>query len=447
MVKAAVYYMDDRSINIQTSLAAKAQQLFDHAQLHDCFKEGNRVGVKVHMGEWFCTGYLRPILVRAIVDKLKKVGAEPFVTDCTVMPYTPYSARTTAEDYLECAAANGFTRETMGCPILIADGPSGLDDVRVELPDGILLREAYLGKGIAEADALIVVSHFKGHGWGVYGGSIKNVGIGCSSKRGKFCAHLAGHPVYGPAKWPFHGENCKGRQLCPMWEMCSNMCPADAIRVLDDRMEWNPAKCIGCLAHTRSAYDCGVWDIPKGWVEHTNIAMADAAAAYVRYLGKEHVGFLTYAIDITPSCDCAHQSDRAIIPNLGVFASKDLVAIDRAILDMSMKSVGVPGSASEEKGAMDRGVEKFTAVCTRVGASQWLQTNVCERLGVGTKNYELIPAAASAEDEKFWFPRFSPRKTNTHYLRSIFQRTQPIPEGGFIFNRAPRVSVEELSRP
>jgi uncharacterized Fe-S center protein len=89
MVEAAVYYMDDRSINIQTSLAAKAQQLFDHAQLHDCFKEGNRVGVKVHMGEWFCTGYLRPILVRAIVDKLKKVGAEPFVTDCTVMPYTP----------------------------------------------------------------------------------------------------------------------------------------------------------------------------------------------------------------------------------------------------------------------------------------------------------------------------------------------------------------------
>jgi uncharacterized Fe-S center protein len=145
------------------------------------------------MGEWFNSAYLRPILVRVIADKVKEMGGRPFVTDTTTAPYYFYGSRSTADLYLETAARNGFTAETMGCPIIISDGMYGTDDVTVDIPDGLLLKEGFLARGIADADSVIVVSHFKGHGSGVYGGSIKNVAIGCSSKRGKFNVHLCTH--------------------------------------------------------------------------------------------------------------------------------------------------------------------------------------------------------------------------------------------------------------
>ena len=117
-----VYFMDDRYAGLPTSLPAKAQQLFDHADLGGCFEPGDSVAIKCHMGEWYNTGYLRPILVRAVVDKVKKHGGIPFVTDTTTAPYSLYGSRSQKQFHLETAAANGYTRESMGCPIIIADG-------------------------------------------------------------------------------------------------------------------------------------------------------------------------------------------------------------------------------------------------------------------------------------------------------------------------------------
>ncbi len=180
-----VYFMDDRYAGLPSSLPAKAQQLFDEANLDGCFEPGDSVAVKCHMGEWYNSAYLRPILIRAVADRVKENGGQPFVVETTTAPYYHYCSRSTAQFHLETAAANGFTPQSMGCPIIIADGTYGTEDVRVDIPDGILLKEGFMAKAIADADAMIVVSHFKGHGSGVYGGSIKNVAIGCSSKRGK----------------------------------------------------------------------------------------------------------------------------------------------------------------------------------------------------------------------------------------------------------------------
>ena len=440
-----VYFMDDRYAGIQASLPAKAQQLFDHASLGDCFDPGDSVAIKCHMGEWYNTAYLRPILLRAVVDKVKEHGGIPFVTDTTTAPYYQYGSRCTAQFHLETAAANGFTAESMGCPVIIADGAYGTEDVRVDLPDGLLLKEGYLARGIADADAMIVVSHFKGHGSGVYGGSIKNVAIGCSSKRGKLNVHLTTHPEIGWDKWSFHGENCIGQE-CPDATVCDNICPTGAIRIKEDHMEWDREACIGCFGHQRPFFRCDVWgrESYDEWTKWFLIALGDAATAYVRHMGMENVGYLTYAIDITPACDCVPGSDRPVLPNLGVFASRDMVAIDVATLDMGDKAPGIPGSVAEDKGVMEPGKEKFTGI---VGMSQWVSANACSRLGVGSTDYELILPPVSDDEAAFCFPRFSPERPVGHYLAKGVEKFGTwLPEGGYRYNREPSVPFDELTK-
>jgi uncharacterized Fe-S center protein len=444
-MKSKVYHMDDRYSGLPSSIPAKAQQLFDHAGLGECFDPGDTVAVKCHMGEWNNSAYLRPILVRVIVDKVKEHGGKPFVTDTTTLPYYFYGGRSTADLHLETAARNGFTPQSMGCPIIISDGMYGTDDVRVDIPDGLLLKESYMAKGIADADAMIVVSHFKGHGSGVYGGSIKNVAIGCSSKRGKIDVHICLHQTVGWNSWSFNGDNCLGEE-CPDHVLCDNMCPVGAIKIKKDHAEWDAEACIGCLGHQRPLFRCELWGREKyeDWRNWFLVAMGDAATGYIRHMGPENVGYLTYAMDIAPACDCVPGSDRPVIPNLGVLASRDMVAIDVAALDMSVQAPGIHGSAAEEKEVMDPGVEKFTGI---VGMSQWITANTCRLLGSGSMEYELVEPLVSEDEAAFAHPLFSPETPSGYYLAKGLRKFESwTPPGGFKYRDEPKVSIEELSR-
>jgi len=440
-----VYFMDDRYAGLPSSLPAKAQQLFDEANLDGCFEPGDSVAIKCHMGEWYNSAYLRPILIRAVVDRVKENGGQPFVVDTTTAPYYHYGSRSTAQFYLETAAANGFTPQSMGCPIIIADGTYGTEDIRVDIPDGVLLKESFMAKAIADADAMIVVSHFKGHGSGVYGGSIKNIAIGCSSKRGKLNVHLTTHPEVGWKTWSFEGENCVGRE-CPDATLCDNICPVHAIKVKEDHMEWDREACIGCFGHQRPFFRCDVWGREKyeEWRTWFLIAMADAATAYLRHLGPENVGHINYAIDITPACDCIPGSDRPVIPNLGVLASRDMIAIDVATLDLSDRAPGISGSMAEEKEVMEPGAEKFTGI---VGMSQWVTANAAAGRGVGSKDYELIQPPVSDDEAAFCYPAFSPERPSGYYLaKGVAKFGTWIPEGGFKYNKAPSIPFNDLTK-
>jgi uncharacterized Fe-S center protein len=403
-----VYFMDDRYDGLPSSLPAKAQQLFDEANLDGCFEPGDSVAIKCHMGEWYNSAYLRPILIRAVVDRVKEREGQPVVVDTTTAPYYHYGSRSTAQFHLETAAANGFTPQSMGCPVLIADGTYGTEDVRVDIPDGILLKEGYMAKAIADADAMIVVSHFKGHGSGVYGGSIKN--------------------------------------KCPDATVCDNMCPVHAMKVKEDHMEWDREACIGCFGHQRPFFRCDVWGREKydEWRTWFLIAMGDAATGYVRHLGPENVGYISYAIDITPACDCAPGSDRAVLPNLGVLASRDMIAIDVAALDLADKAPGIPGSMAEEKKVMEPGAEKFTGI---VGMSQWVTANSAVGRSVGSKEYELIEPPVSDDEAAYCFPAFSPKRPSGYYLaKGVAKFGTWIPEGGFKYNKAPSILFTDLTK-
>ena len=225
------------------------------------------------------------------------------------------------------------------------------------------------------------------------------------------------------------------------------MCPAGALKILEDQAEWTPEKCIGCFGHQRPLYRCHLWERDQkyeDWRNYFLIAMGDAASAYTEKIGSEKVGYLSYAIDIAPACDCVPGSDRPILSNLGIFASRDLVAIDVAGLDMSVSAPGIPNSAAETHNVLEPGKEKFTGI---VGLSQWITANTCSFHGAGTKEYQLIEPELAEDEASIAHRIFAPGKPSGWYLGKVMEKVGSWnPPGGFKYNSKPTLSVEELSR-
>lgn len=438
---AKVYFMNDRSSSIQTSLVAKMLTLFDAAEFGKMISPGDVVAIKLHMGEFNNTAYLRPVYVRALVEKVKSLGGEPMVVDTTTLPYWPFASRATSLDYLNTVARNGFTHATLGCPIVIADGYIGTDDVKIDLPEGYILKEQYIGTGIALADAMIALTHFKGHPMGTYGGALKNIGVGCASKRGKLNLHLGGHPRYGINKRHWMGYRCE-KENCPQYEVCLRLCPAGAIVHTEKTVEFHREKCIGCLACVGVVTMCGVAFLPEDFFDATAAAITDSALAAVKAVGREKVGFINMALDIAPWCDCVNFSDRPIIPNLGLFASWDPVALDSACIQKAKESSGMPDSLAMAKGVMGPGTPKFTACGSFLGVSEEIQPNVGQKIGLGTRTFELEEVPVPEDATPFLCTQIPAGMK----LGKLFQKKGDIfPAGGF--KRAEEIDLESVREP
>ena len=447
MSKSKVYWFEPRGA---LSTVVKGQRLFELASLNDCFSKGDTVAIKIHCGEWNNTGYLRPSIVSGIVETVKDYGGDPFVCDTTTL----YGgARTIAQDMYKVAARNGFTSATLGCPFIVADGDMGTDDVKVRV-DGNYLNYTYIAKAIANADAMIVLTHFKGHPSGIFGGAMKNVGIGCCSKRGKSVTHLVKHPRYGVPRYTFNPELCKGTD-CPIYKSCSESCPTGAFQVVDEKpyARLDLDECSGCLGCT-SKTECGVLSVDhdelKEMWQSFPATIPDSAKAVINHLGREHVGFISYAIDISPWCDCMGFTDSYILPNLGVYASKDIVSIDKACLDAADRTEGVPGSKAFDEDIENEpwkaGHEKFTYIpCSNrfKEVSQWIQINAASNIGLGSIDYELIEATPGPP-EKYVMPKFREHSWGYIFNRR-FKGDMPMPDLD-CFKKKPKISIEELTK-
>jgi len=429
-MESKVYFMDARADSVQTGLVPKMLTVFEEAGFDDMIKPGDVVAIKLHCGEWNNTAYLRPVYARTIADRVKQLGARPFVCDTTTLPYFSFPSRVTELDMRITAERNGYTSAALGCPFIVADGYLGTGDHRVDIPEGFILKEAYIAQAIAQADVLIALTHFKGHPLGVIGGAIKNLGIGAQSKRGKHNVHMGGHPTYGfGAAVDFHPENCKGKSGCPQWELCQNSCPFGLYTVKEHSIEWRREECTGCYAHVAVNIGCGVMDMPKGNHEATCAAIADACLATVNTVGAEKTGFINMAIDVSPRCDCVHHADVPLVPHLGVFASKDPVAIDKACLDKVIASEGVPGSLAEEFDVAKPGDRKFTAAsATLSDMSEEIQLNTGARIGLGSKDYQLVECEPK-DAVNFYYPP-DPRQTGVRFSRN-FAIESPFPREKF----------------
>lgn len=448
MVKSKVYWFKPRDA---LSNVVKGQRLFEEAGLSHCFDNGDVVAIKIHCGEWNNTGYLRPSIVVGIVEKVKEYGGDPFVCDTTTI-YVE-GARSIAQDMYKTAARNGFTSATLGCPFVVADGDMGTDDVKVRV-DGNYLNYTYVAKAIANADAMIVLTHFKGHNMGIYGGAIKNIGIGCCSKRGKSVTHLIKHPEYGLPSFTFKPELCIGKE-CPIYKRCSEHCPSEAFQVVDEKpyARLDLDKCVGCVGYLMR-FGCGVLSIDPDVYKETwqmfPATITDSAKAVINLIGRKHVGFINYAIDISPGCDCAKYTDSYILPNLGVFASKDIVAVDTACLKAADEVEAVPGSKAYDEDVKgepwEAGQEKFAYISAaprfqEVG--QWIQINAALNIGLGSIDYELMEATPG-QPNHYVMPKFKEHSSGYLYRRR-FKSDIPMPDLD-CFKKKPKISIKELRK-
>jgi len=190
--QSAIYFLDYRK---SKNIFQEIETIFAKSGLNRVISKGDSVAVKVHMGEAGNITSLRPIFVRKIVDLVKKVGGEPFVTDTTTL-YP--QGRFTAQGYLETAVCNGFTEESMDAPIVIADGDEGYDGSPIPLKkriQGCKIKAVKVASAIMQADAMIVLTHVKGHLVSGIGGALKNIAMGCVTKEGKAAQHSAHPPI------------------------------------------------------------------------------------------------------------------------------------------------------------------------------------------------------------------------------------------------------------
>jgi uncharacterized Fe-S center protein len=284
---------------------------------------GDSVAVKVHMGEYGGSAYLRPPIVRRVCDLIKEAGGKPFVTDTTAL--YPLG-RFTARQYLATAAYNGFTEESMGAPVVIADGKRGYDGELVGIPKRVSncsLDKIKIAREIFDADSMIVLSHVKGHELSGFGGSIKNVAMGCVTKESKAAQHRVNRGVIDLSK-------------CTGCGQCVEACAFKALSLLEEKVVRDEEKCLNC---NNCLYLCPekVFSLPPQAKERFQVNLAHAAAGVIsRFHSK--VAFINFIQDVTPLCDCATPSGLSVVPDIGILTSTDVVAIDKASLDLIAQS-------------------------------------------------------------------------------------------------------------
>ncbi|HSP46486.1 MAG TPA: DUF362 domain-containing protein [Clostridiaceae bacterium] len=439
-----VYFMNDRANSLQESTPFKAVKLLRDAGLKTLFKKGDTVGIKIHMGEYGNSLNLRPHWVNSIVEEVKKLGGNPVIVDCNTITFSDFSSRAMESDHRRSVSRHGFNEETMGCPIWICDGEYGFDDVQVEIPNGVYMRHTFMGKKLLDLDAVIVVTHFKGHPMGVYGGAIKNIGIGMGSKRGKISTHFMNHPVYGIQNMTVNQAAAKQASEGPsptLLERTIKSCPFDAFEWKDDMLHFDQEKCGLCAGCFSSALFGGMLSIKPEITATWPPTIADAAAGYMNAIGKDKFLFLNYAFDISPWCDCVNFHDKPLVPNIGIFASKDPVAIDLACIEAAESKAGMPESKTDEFGFGDAGTERFTNISSIAKVSQWAQCNAGEFNGIGSTEYTLVESEP-ADETDFWFPPYTPDNTFGFANKEALRNGNY--DVGQYFYDLPRLSLSDL---
>ncbi len=374
MSKSTVYFTDFRTKAFGDGLPNKLRKLIRRAGIERLNMDGKFVAIKMHFGELGNISYLRPNYARAVVDVVKELGGKPFLTDCNTM-YP--GSRKNALEHLYCAWENGFTPLTVGCPILIGDGLKGTDDIEVPVAGGEYVRAAKIGRAIMDADVFISLTHFKGHEMTGFGGTIKNIGMGCGSRAGKKEQHSNGQPTIDP-------EICRGCMRCQ--RECANggLEFDEAAR----RMRVNTKNCVGC---GRCLGACNFDAISFGdnaALTELNCRMAEYTKAVVDGRPNFHISLV---VDVSPNCDCHCENDAPILPNLGMFASFDPLALDQACVDACLAAAPLPNSQLSDHMAEKGFIDHHDHFKNSTPESEWRSCLAhAEKIGLGSREYELV---------------------------------------------------------
>ena len=368
-----VFFTDFRC-QTDESPCDKLKRLIKAAGIGSIDMEGKFAAIKMHFGELGNMSFLRPNYAKTVADTVKELGGKPFLTDCnTLYP----GSRKNAIEHLYCAWENGFTPLSAGCPVIIGDGLKGTDDIAVPVSGGEYVKEAKIGRAVMDADIFISLTHFKGHEMTGFGGAIKNIGMGCGSRAGKKDQHSNGQPEISEAA-------CRGCRRC-LRECANNGLLFDEQK---KKMTVNYDNCVGCGRCIGACNFDAIAFAQNAAVKELNCRMAEYAKAVTDGRPCFHISVVR---DISPVCDCHAGNDAPILPDVGMFASFDPVALDRACADACLRQKPLPDSRLTEAmaapGFRDRR-DHFDNANPNTEYKSCLAH--AEKIGLGTRAYKTV---------------------------------------------------------
>ncbi len=343
----------------EASLPYKFARLIEKAQLEKRFA-GKTVAIKMHLGSGSGIYTLHPYFVRTVVEAIQKGGGRPFVTDGTSAFFDAYK--------------RGYTHEVLGCPVLPAGGVA--DRYFYRVPVGYeTLDYVELCGNIVDADALLVLSHGKGHGHSGFGGAIKNIAMGCVTMRTRGAIHAL---MRGTFEWA--GE------LCTHCYQCRDNCPTGAISFnKEGQFMLSEHHCRYCM-HCVSACPVQGIKIDQSRYRHFQMGMAWTVKKCLEQFDKDAVYYVTVLNNITPLCDCWGWSTQPIVPDVGAVAGDDIVAVEQAALDLINTVEYIPGTLPDQMKISGKG-----HLFQRIHAKDpYLQVRCCEELKLGRADYQLV---------------------------------------------------------
>ena len=367
-----VYFTDMRALP-GTNLQKKLEKLMRRAGIETIDFQDKFAAIKIHFGEPGNLSYLRPNFAKSVADVVKSLGGKPFLTDCNTL-YV--GRRKNTLDHLEAAYENGFSPFSTGCHVIIADGLKGTDEVEVPVEGGEYVKSAKIGRAIMDADVYIALSHFKGHESTGFGGAIKNTGMGCGSRAGKMEMHCAGKPTVD-------------KDQCKSCHMCEKNCAHGAISFDENKKaSIDHNRCVGCGRCLGACNFDAIYNGNYAANDELNCRMAEYSKAVVDGRPAFYINIVN---QVSPYCDCHGENDTAIIPDVGMFASFDPVALDVACADACNKMPVIPGSLLDDhmhaEGACDHH-DHFTNVSPNTNWKTCMEH--AEKIGLGSAEYELI---------------------------------------------------------
>ena len=375
-MEASKVYFTDMRCKVGTSLLDKMDRLMLVAGIEQIDFQNTYVAIKIHFGEPGNLAFLRPNFAKTVADRVKKLGGRPFLTDCNTL-YV--GRRNNALVHMDAAYENGFSPFSTGCQIIIGDGLKGTDDVEVPVRGGVHVTSAKIGRAVMDADIFISLNHFKGHELTGFGGAIKNIGMGCGSRAGKMAMHCNGKPEVNQNK-------------CVGCKTCAKFCNQDAFVFGEDKKATiDHDLCVGCGRCIASCNTHAIFSRIDGSSEDVNLRMVEYSMAVLDGRPHFHVSVVN---NVSPECDCHGDNDAAVIPDLGIFASFDPVALDKACIDAACAAPVIPGSrlgemrAKEPQCGCGQEVGHFHLIHP---STDWRsQISHAEAIGLGSSEYELV---------------------------------------------------------
>ena len=364
-----VYFTDMRA-KPGRNLLDKLEMLIKKAGIDQIDFKDKFTAIKIHFGEPGNLSYIRANYAGRLVKYLLGKQAKPFLTDANTLYL---GKRSNAIDHLESAFENGFNPMAVPCPVIIADGLKAIDYVEIPV-DLTYCKTAKIGAAIAEADVIVSMNHFKGHEQAGFGGALKNLGMGSASRTGKLELHSSSQPIVD-------------QSLCTSCGQCVKYCASDAIHLNSSKKaEIEYAICVGCgqcVAVCQFDAAQPVWD---NSADIMNFKIAEYTVAVLKDKPHFHINFV---MDVSPNCDCWNCNDAAIVPNIGMAASFDPVALDKACADLVTQSGANPNTILNVRqyGELQH-TDKFKLIHPN---TDWLAgLNYAETIGLGSLEYELI---------------------------------------------------------